>query len=72
MAASSGPSLDEHTFFDGRLTRPDVTARLLLVLSHIVRTHFYDARPPPNGSDRDEQSQNGAFRGLQRLLRSVR
>lgn len=46
MAASSGPSLDEHTFFDGRLTRPDVTARLLLVLSHIVRTHFFDARPP--------------------------
>ncbi len=46
MAASSGPSLDEHTFFDGRLTRPDVTARLLLVLSQIVRTHFFDARPP--------------------------
>lgn len=46
MAASSGPSLDEHTFFDGRLTRPDITARLLLVLSQIVRTHFFDARPP--------------------------
>jgi SWIM zinc finger len=46
MAASSGPSIDEHTFFDGRLTRPDVTARLLLVLSQIVRTHFFDARPP--------------------------
>jgi hypothetical protein len=46
MATSSGPSLNEHTFFDGRLTRPDVTARLLLVLSQIVRTHFFDARPP--------------------------
>ncbi len=46
MAASSGPSLDEHTFFDGRLTRPDITARLLLALSQVVRTHFFDARPP--------------------------
>jgi len=46
MAASSGPSLDENTFFDGRLVRPDITARLLLVLSQVVRTHFFDARPP--------------------------
>jgi hypothetical protein len=46
MAASSGPSLDEHTFFEGRLTRPDITARLLLALSQVVRTHFFDARPP--------------------------
>lgn len=46
IAASSTPSLDDHTFFDGRLARPDITARLLLALSQVVRTHFFDARPP--------------------------
>ncbi len=51
-------------FFDGRLTRPDITARLLLVLSHVVRTHFFDARPPQNGPNRDEQSPHGTFRRL--------
>ncbi|MBN1909143.1 MAG: SWIM zinc finger family protein [Pirellulales bacterium] len=34
------------TFFNGRLAHPRETAALLLALSHIVRTHFFDARPP--------------------------
>ncbi|MGV3485565.1 MAG: hypothetical protein ACO1RT_14200 [Planctomycetaceae bacterium] len=46
IAASSAPSLNDGTFFDGRLTRPDITARLLLALSQVVRTHFFDSRPP--------------------------
>ena len=46
LAASSGPSNDESTYFKGKLVRPDLTAKLLLVLNHVVRTHFFDARPP--------------------------
>ena len=38
---------DKHaTFFQGGLQRPDLVSQSLLVLNRIVRTHFFDARPP--------------------------
>lgn len=44
--AASKPKSTEAEFFNGRLSHPQITARLLMVLSQIVRTHFFDARPP--------------------------
>lgn len=44
--AASADAASELTFFDGQLQRADLVARMLMVLSQIVRTHFFDARPP--------------------------
>jgi hypothetical protein len=39
-------ALQEHPhYFDGRLREPRIVGDMLLVLSHIVRTHFFLARP---------------------------
>jgi len=46
-AAVNAPATVVHgIFFDGHLAYPRETATMLLALSHIVRTHFFDARPP--------------------------
>ena len=43
---SFASSRNTATFFHGELSRPDAVARMLQALSQIVRTHFFDARPP--------------------------
>lgn len=47
--AACGGRLPTGQFFQGRLRRPRVVGDLLSVLATVVRTHFFDARPP----DRD-------------------
>lgn len=44
--ATSGGIAESPHFFEGRLRRPGETGRLLLVLSDVVRTHFFLPRPP--------------------------
>lgn len=44
--ANASEAVADGTFYDGRLAYPRETATMLLALSHIVRTHFFDARPP--------------------------
>ena len=48
LAASGGAadSISEGPFFAGRVKHPRDAATLLMTLSTIVRTHFFDARPP--------------------------
>lgn len=46
-AATDTPqTVADGQFYDGRLAYPRETAAMLLALSHVVRTHFFDARPP--------------------------
>jgi len=45
-AANAPDTVADGTFYDGRLAYPRETATMLLALSRIVRTHFFDARPP--------------------------
>jgi len=45
-AADAPETVADGRFYDGRLTYPRETATILLALSHLVRTHFFDARPP--------------------------
>ena len=44
--ATTGGSVDADQFFHGVLRRPRVVGDLLTVLAKVVRTHFFDARPP--------------------------
>lgn len=48
LAASGGAAdtLAEGPFFAGRVKQPRDVATMLLTLSSIIRTHFFDARPP--------------------------
>jgi hypothetical protein len=48
LAASTdeGEKVKDGRFLDGRLAYPRETATMLLALSHIVRSHFFEARPP--------------------------
>ena len=45
-AAEVAEELTSGAFFEGRLSHPREISTMLLTLSTIVRTHFFDARPP--------------------------
>jgi hypothetical protein len=45
-AVNAPETVADGTFFEGHLAHPRETATMLLALSQIVRTHFFDARPP--------------------------
>ena len=44
--STSSRTLDHPYFFEGRILQPRLVANMLLVLSNVVRTHFFQPRPP--------------------------
>ena len=45
LSTSSGKSQNPY-FFEGRIKQPRLVADMMLVLSQVVRTHFFQPRPP--------------------------
>ena len=44
--STSSRKLENPYFFEGRIRQPMLVANMLLVLSDVVRTHFFQPRPP--------------------------
>ena len=44
--STSSKKLETPYFFEGRIRQPRLIANMLLVLSQVVRTHFFQPRPP--------------------------